>query len=673
MRRSAAFRLGVAGLVALAVTLLAWAGLSIGAFQVTQRRLSDSLFPTDGRDPRVAVIGVDNKSLAELGRWPFDRIRHAEMIDALAEAGVTAIGYDVSFYEPSDPQNDQALGEAAERAGNVVFAATAQLEGVEDVPQASSLLFPIPELSEGTIAAHANVLPDVDGTVRDIPPLVETPDGQYLSGLSFVLYQLAEGIGGPPTLRPDGIQVADRLIPTDEGHLMNINYVSNEPGEGRIPVYSFIDVLNGDVAPEALRDKVVLVGATESELGDVQDTPIDEGDGQPGVLVHANALNTMLTGRFLEHEGSTTTLAWVFVLALLVAIAVAFVPIWVSPFVALLLAAAFILFAFSRFDSGTVMNMAYPPIAVIVSFLGALAFRYLTEERERRRVTKVFGRYVASDVVSEVLAAPENALATLEGAERPLTMLFADLRGFTSASEGKQPVEVVEALNVYLDAMTRAVNEELGTIDKFMGDCVMAFWGAPRPTEHHAERAVRAGIKMLDYIDDAVQEGKVHDFRVKGCGVGIATGPAVVGNIGSADRLDYTVIGDTVNTASRICGVAGAGQVVVTEETKDALGPDFRTAPLPPLVVKGKVEPLAVFQVLREGQEAAAFAEGATLDATEDKGHFEPQQTAPSKAAGYAPIEPVAKPARKTAAKKSSGSSKKKSTTARKRTGTRTS
>ena len=663
MRRSPVFRLVVAGLVALAVTLLAWAGLSIGAFQVTQRRLSDSLFPATGRDARVAVVGIDAKSLAEIGRWPFDRTRHAELIDALSAEGAALIGYDVSFYEPSEPAADAALGEAARRAGNVVFAASGELSGVEDLPQAESLLFPISEIGDGAGAAHTNILPDIDGVVRDIPPIIEAADGEYVPSLSFVLYQAAEDISGPLTLRPEGIQVADRLIPTGPGHLMNINFAEN------FPVYSFADVLSGDVPAGAFEGKVVLVGATEPELGDVQDTPLDTGDGQPGVMVHANALNTMLTGQFLEPESRSVTLLWIFGVSLLVAAAVAFVPIWLSPILALASAAAFILFAFTRFDNGTVMNMAYPPIAIVLSFLGALAFRYLTEERERRRVTKVFGRYVAADVVQEVLSSPENALATLEGAERPLTMLFADLRGFTSASEGKQPAEVVEALNVYLDAMTRAVNEELGTIDKFMGDCVMAFWGAPRPTEHHAERAVRAGIKMLDYIDDSVKEGKTAAFKVKGCGVGIATGPAVVGNIGSADRLDYTVIGDTVNTASRICGVAGAGQVVVTEGTKDALGPDFRTAPLPPLVVKGKVEPLQVFQVLREGQEAAEFAEGATLDATEDKGHFEPQQTAPSKAAGYAPIEPVAKPAKKTAAKKSSSAKK---PAARKRAGTRT-
>jgi adenylate cyclase len=260
----------------------------------------------------------------------------------------------------------------------------------------------------------------------------------------------------------------------------------------------------------------------------------------------------------------------------------------------------------------------------------------------------VFGRYVAEDVVEEVLAAPEHALASLEGETRPLSVLFADLRGFTSASEGASPQEVVRALNVYLDAMVRAVNEERGTIDKFMGDCVMAFWGAPRPTEHHAQRAVRAGIHMLDYIDQAVEAGETGGLRVAGCGVGIATGEAVVGNIGSSERLDYTVIGDTVNTASRICGVADAGMLVVTEACADAVSDDFTLADLPPLSVKGKARPLRVFQVLREGQHAAEFAEGATLDATEEKGHFEPQPEvpveAPARAAGYAPIEPKPEP-----------------------------
>ena len=225
-------------------------------------------------------------------------------------------------------------------------------------------------------------------------------------------------------------------------------------------------------------------------------------------------------------------------------------------------------------------------------------------------------------------------MATLTGASRPLAVLFADLRGFTSASEDAAPEQVVEALNVYLDAMVRAVLEEKGTIDKFMGDCVMAFWGAPRPDPRYAEHAVRAGLRMLDYIDQAAADGPAAALRVKGCGVGISTGQAVVGNIGSADRLDFTAIGDTVNTSSRLCGVAGAGEVVITQECAELLGDDISLSELPPLVVKGKAQPLRVFQVLRAGQAPRVVTPGEVMSAVEEKGHFEPVGTGAEATAG---------------------------------------
>jgi adenylate cyclase len=244
----------------------------------------------------------------------------------------------------------------------------------------------------------------------------------------------------------------------------------------------------------------------------------------------------------------------------------------------------------------------------------------------------VFGRYLSKDVVEEVLAAPSDAVATLEGASPVISVLFADLRGFTSASEQLPPVKVVRALNSFLDAMTRAVMEEQGTVDKFMGDCVMAFWNAPRPEPRHAERAVRAALLMQRYIDEAMQDEDVATLAVRGCGVGVATGEAVVGNIGSAQRLDYTVIGDTVNTASRLCGVAEAGEVVITEGCAAAVGDAFALGAMPPVAVKGKEEPLVVFRVTALGVTETAV----TLP--------EPDEAlgAPPKAAGYTPIEPVA-------------------------------
>lgn len=635
MKRTAPFRLITSALIAAGIALLSGVGLWAGVFQGTQLRLVDSMFPAAPRDPRIAVVAIDEKSLARQAEpWPWPRDVHARLIERIRDAGAELIGYDVTFSEPRT--GDARLAAALAERPDVVLAANAIFQGrIEDPPRPVSIDLPIDELAAAAGAvAHANVIPDPDGVVRAMPPVIETADFEYLPALPFALYELDQGVAGPITLRPDGIQVGDRLIPTGRAHLMDVNF--SEGYEER--TYSAIDVIDGRIPEGALDGKIVLVGATALGLGDTRLTPVDKATGEPGVLVHANALNTMLTGSFLFPDGRVAVVAAILVVAFLVALSVAFLRVWLSPQVALGVGAAYFLLAFRRFDDGHVMNLVYPALAVVVAYIAALAVRYFTEERERRRVTRVFGRYVAHDVVDEVLAAPEAALATLEGQSRTLSVLFADLRGFTSASEGAEPEDVVKALNVYLDAMVRAVNEERGTIDKFMGDCVMAFWGAPRPTEHHAQRAVRAGIRMLDEIDEAVRAGRAAGLNVAGCGVGVATGEAVVGNIGSSDRLDYTVVGDTVNTASRLCGVAGPGQIVITEECAGALDGAFRLGPLPALSVKGKALPLTVFQVLREGQAPAEVIEGAVLDSSEDKGHFEP--AAPAKAAGYAPIEP---------------------------------
>jgi adenylate cyclase len=637
VKRSAWFKVIVAILIAGLVTVLCLAGLSLGLFQATQLRFADALFPAIEPDPRIVIVAVDDESLASIGSWPFPRSQHAHLIDSLSEQGAALIGYDVTFSEESNPVEDEELAGAIDRAGNVVVAATATFTGkLGDVPRADGVLEPIAPVAGVAQVAHANVIPDPDGVVRALPPIVETPSGDLLPSLSLALLGSAESLEGPVIFRPDGLQIGAALIPTGRAHLMDVNFAED------FPVYSFVDARDGAVPQGAFEGKIVLVGATALGLGDVRLTPLDKASGEPGVYVHANALNTLLTRAYLAHDSRPVILAWVFGLALVVALAVEFLRVslsWIPPAAA---GAGYFFLAFARFDQGTVMNMVYPPIGIGLAYIVALAIKYFGEERERRRVTRVFGRYVAQDVVDEVLSAPESALATLEGAARPLSVLFADLRGFTSASEQADPQDVVRALNAYLDAMVRAVNEELGTIDKFMGDCVMAFWGAPRPTEHHAERAVRAGIRMLDYIDEAVAAGTTAGLNVAGCGVGIATGPAVVGNIGATDRLDYTVIGDTVNTASRLCGVAGAGQVVVTEACAAELDEGFRVVDLPPLAVKGKTLPLRVLQVLREGQEPGRFEEDALLEATEEKGHFEAPRT---KAAGYAPIEPGPEPA----------------------------
>ena len=671
-RRSPLFRLLASLVVAVGFTAIAWAGLSANVFGGWQLRFSDALFPGTSANSNIAVVGVDPESqdttrYPDLGQWPWNRAVHGRIIDNLEKAGAKVVVYDIVF--SPETANDQPLAQAERRAGNVILASFAEFAGRPQggLLEASSYTPPVAALADPALAiGHTNVTPDSDGVVRSLPLVIDV-DGQLEPALALQAYMAEEGLTGPLTLRPESIQVGNSIIPTNRDHILDLNFADRlRQGAPGVPVLSAGEVYAGNFEPSAVEGKVVFFGVTDPTLGDNKQTPVDKGSGLPGVYIHANALNTMLQGAFLENASLPLTLVTVFVVALLVALAVQFLPLWLAALTPILVGFGYLLYVFNRFDAGTVNNLVYPNLGIVVAFIGSLGVRYFTEVKERRRVTTAFGRYLAKDVVDEVLAAPEGPVATLKGVSRPLSILFADLRGFTAASENSPAADVVSALNIYLDAMTRAVIDEKGTIDKFMGDCVMAFWGAPKADPDYVNRSVRAAVLMQDYIDDAMRTTEASRLRVKGCGVGISAGDAVVGNIGSAERLDYTVIGDTVNTASRLCGVAGPGEIVVTEECAHLLDDSFRLGPLPPLSVKGKAKPLRVFQVLREGQEVAVFEEGAMLDATEEKGHFEPAPAAaapepvpaeavaasdgdgqpevveaPSRAAGYAPVEPV--------------------------------
>ncbi len=617
-------------LIAIAITLVSWAGLSLNAFDGFRKSLVDPLFPAAGADAQIVVVLIDEASINDVGQWPWDRSVHADLIRSIAERGAERIGYDVTFTESSDPDADRELAGAIDAAGNVVVAGLMEFgeEPPVDVPAAEAYFPPLAELSDAALAVgHVQVNPDDDSVVRALAPVIATPNDELVPSLAMNLALTQPDKTEQFSLARDGVRTLDGVVPTEQAHLMNLNFA-----EG-FDSYTAKQVISGDIPDDAFEGRLVLVGASALGLGDYRQTPLNKSEGQPGVLIHANALNTILTASYLRPDSTSQTLLWVFVIALLVAFGVSYLRLLITPLAPILVGSGAAYLAFRRFDSGAVTNLVYPIFAVGLSTVAAIGTRYFTELRERQRVTKVFSRYLSKDVVDEVLAAPSDAVATLEGASPEISVLFADLRGFTSASEQLPPTKVVTALNMFLDAMTRAVVEERGTVDKFMGDCVMAFWNAPRREPRHAERAVRAALLMQQYIDEAMQLEEVAALPVRGCGVGVATGEAVVGNIGSAQRLDYTVIGDTVNTASRLCGVAEAGEVVITEACAEVVGHAFDLSAMPPVSVKGKEEPLRVFRVSAVGVSQSAVTES-------EPGSDDLSGPVP-KAASYAPIEPA--------------------------------
>ena len=586
MRRSIKIRIAGVLIGTMAVAALSWAGLSGDVFFGTQLRFSDALFPGTEPDADIVVVAVDDESLADVGAWPWSREVHARLIDRLENAGAATVAYDVAFLEPgADPAADQALAQAIARGGNVRLAAIATFDArtptVDGPPVAAMVQYPIPLLRDAAAGiGTTNVFPDRDGVVRALPAEVGEPSGGSVPSLALSVLGASSAAS----------------VATGPGGLMDINYA-----EG-FPVVSAVDVLDGRAPPNLFASKDVLVGVTALGLGDQKLTPLDKANGQPGVIVLANAYNTMKRGAYLTPASNGETFAFVVALAFLVLAAVAFLPLWLSALATALLFATYFAVAFATFDSGTVLNLVYPPLAMVVGFVAGLGLRYFGEMRERRHVTRVFGRYAAPHVVREILAKPEDAVRSLQGETRELSVLFADLRGFTAASEQLAPADVVAALNVYLEAMTTAIQDEDGTIDKFVGDEVMAFWGAPLEQPDHALRAARAALRILELIEDVMMRPPAIDLKVKGAGVGIATGPCLVGNVGSMRRLDYTAIGDTVNTAARLCSSAEPGVIIVTEACAQRLRGSLALGDLPDLIAKGKREPIRIAQVLRPGR-----------------------------------------------------------------------
>jgi adenylate cyclase len=419
--------------------------------------------------------------------------------------------------------------------------------------KAQSVLRPVPEIESASAAlGHVNVVPESDGVVRTVPMIVRLEDR---SVPAFALALLAEA---EPAFRVAESQTGDRLdagarsVPLELGGRMRIDFVGPR---GTFPTYSYADVLSGAIDPATFRDRIVLVGITAKALGDYFTTPGAEGTLVPGVEVHANAVDTLLRGRFLTVQPPAEAALFVLVLAVACGAAFSRLKTLTSGLVAFALVGLTVVVAVARFQGGVLENMVYPPLAVVLTYTGVTTYRVLVEGAERRRVQTLFGRYLKPEVVQQLVAA-EGETVKLEGEEKEITVLFADIRGFTAMSEQLEPQEVVAMLNHYLDFMTKVIFKHDGTLDKYIGDCIMAFWNAPHEQPDHALRAVKAALDMQCEMQTALASAPTRDVPPVSFGIGINTGLAVVGNMGSTLRHDFTVIGDAVNFSSRMCGVA---------------------------------------------------------------------------------------------------------------------
>jgi adenylate cyclase len=574
--RSYAYLLAAVAIASAGIALLLYA---TSLFHDTELASVDTRFSIRGdENPRedIALVLIDDVTSRELPvRFPFPRSLHGRVIDAVNHDGAKTIAYDVEFLQPTKVAEDNALVNAVARAGpDKVVLADSQPD-----PQGGSGVFGGQQVLEQIKARAGNtqIGEDSDGIRRRIPyevgkmetfPLVTA---EIASGKTITESQM----GGPSA------------------------WIDYAGGVGTYPSVPFSRVLSGQFPAGFFKDKIVVIGASDPSLKDLAPTPTGGDDLMSGPEINANAIATALDDFPLR---STPVGLDLFLIALMGIIA-PLASYRLSPIRALglglLAAALYLVCAQIAFNSGRIVPVLYPMIALGLSLVGSLLVYYVREAFIRRRVHDTFARFVPEQVVGQVLAQTDEDLR-LAGRRLDVTVLFSDIRGFTTFSESREPEQVLEVLNRYHEEMTDAVMAHGGTLISFMGDGIMAVFGAPIEMDDHADRAYTTAQEMLSErlprVNEWMREQELGaEFQI---GIGLNSGPVMAGNLGSSKRLEYTTIGDTVNTASRLEGMTkGSGHsLFVADSTRELLSAsDGELSYVDSMPVRGRAEEIKVW------------------------------------------------------------------------------
>ena len=457
-------------------------------------------------------------------------------------------------------------------------------------------------------SGYFNMVPDVDGIIRSLLLIVKCGEEIY-APLSI---QTVWNYLGRPQLTVKvamygirGIQMGKTFIPTDENGNMFLNYLGPEK---TFPYYSITDVLNNKFPEGTFKDKIVLVGSTAIGMGDMRFTSTSSTGEYPGLEVHATVINNILNKNFL-HKPKWAVLYDLLAIIVLGLIAGILLPRLNALKGIVVTVALFILhILLSRMlfiQYGLLVNMVYPLLTLILVYTSLTLFYYITEERERKKIRGAFSYYVSSSVVNEMLKSPEKL--KLGGDKKDLSVLFSDIRGFTTISEGLTPEELVHLLNEYLTVMTDIVFKYDGTLDKYMGDAIMAVYGAPLDQPDHPTRACHSALDMMDGLK-RLNEKWIHEGKKPlDIGIGINTGPMMVGNMGSDQRFDYTVMGDAVNLGSRLEGANKSynTNILISDSTYQRVKDNFVCMELDSVKVKGKTLPVSIYQLIGEKEDVS--------------------------------------------------------------------
>ena len=656
-------------LIPLVFALLHATGLmKIGVLQ----RLDDIIY--DGRlratmprtlDERIVIVDIDEKSLAEVGHWPWGRNRLAELVQEMFDRqGALLAGFDIVFPEADESSGlkhlkQLAQGELKDQAGFVdrlnkmqdsldydaLFAKALEKRPVvlgyyltSDREGRSSGVLPAPVMQRDALrgrpikftswngygsnidqlaraapmAGFFNPMIGSDGVVRSVPLIAEYKD-QYYESLSLAMFRMLNGLPSVEPIIPtgrfssrtyeglDGILLRKGeqglAIPVDEQVATLVPF--RGPGGAAAGTFRYIsasDLLAGRLPAGSLKGKIVLVGTTAPGLLDLRVTPV--GETYPGVETHANVISGLLDGKifFKPDYAVGYEVVVLMVAGLTLAFSLPLLSATRAVLVSVVVLAALVGLNFWLYSSaGLVLPLAASLIMALTAFALNMSYGYFVESRSKRELANMFGTYVPPELVDEMVKqGAENF--SMKATNKELTVMFCDMRGFTKMSETMEPTQLQELLNSVFNRLTDVIRGNRGTIDKYMGDCVMAFWGAPVDTPNHAHLAAKTAMEMSNSVRKINEEHRTKGIPEIGVGIGLNTGTMCVGNMGSQVRQAYTVIGDSVNLGSRLEGLSKAyGVDIVVSESTRKLAPQFAWQELDLVRVKGKQQAVAIF------------------------------------------------------------------------------
>lgn len=576
------------------VVLISLILFATGALEVLSNSVYDfNMRSTMSHAPHedIVVVGIDTESIKEVGPYPWDRKVYAQLIDKLEKAGAKVIAFDVEMYtESNKPESDAALAEEFAKYKNIILPSHADLEGdlsrstivkKGELISAEKIVHPIPIFDKHIQRAHINATYDNDGVVRNNWLLINTPDG-IIKSMGLRAAELA------------GANVQHYLdLPARPNHPKTEIAINWDASEYDFETVPFVKVLNGGIPDDVFKDRIVFVGYT-APGSDEGITPVEKHMHM--VYAHANIASQILKGGKVAFANG-----WIPILLAVLVIAAVGVLTWrlkaiASVVLVLVVSVGFLAVQFFIFKSSSVFLDTVGAVACgIVAYIGNIAMKTYFETKQKNYITKQFGRYISPDLVKEIASSDREI--QLGGISKELSILFLDVRGFTPLSEKLQPEEVVGFLNMMFDLITERALVNHGTIDKFIGDAAMILYNAPLDVPNHPYYAVKTAYDIQKGMEK-VRADVLEKYGVTiSVGIGINTGNVVVGNIGSYLRVDYTAIGDNVNTAARIESNTSPNQILVSEATYELTKDYFEYSFAGEKLMKGKSIPLKLFEV----------------------------------------------------------------------------